>query len=57
MMYAQLDCFKKYGSTVRAITGQVEDNYDIIKMESEKIAGKVSKEILEKIMDIIELYN
>lgn len=57
MMYAQLDYFKKYGSTVRAITGQVEDNYDIIKMESEKIAGKVSKEILEKIMDIIELYN
>lgn len=56
-MYAQLDYFKKYGGTVRAITGQVEDNYDIIKMESERIAEKASKEILEKILEIIELHN
>lgn len=35
----------------------VEDNYNIIKMESEKITQKASKEILEKIMDIIELYS
>lgn len=55
MIYSFLEYFKKYGSTMRAISGQVEDNYDIIKKTSEEAADRVVKSILEDIISITEL--
>lgn len=55
MVYSFLDYFKKYGSTMRALSGQVEDNYDIIKKTSEEAADRVVKSILQDIMSINEI--
>jgi len=55
MIYFFLDYFKKYGSTMRALSGQVEDNYDIIKKTSEEAADRVVKSILEDIMSINDI--
>lgn len=41
---------------MRAISGQVEDNYDIIKKTSEEAAEKAVKNILEEIMSIKEIF-
>lgn len=54
MVYSFLEYFKKYGSTMRAISGQVEDNYDIIKKISEEATDKVVKNILEDVLSINE---
>jgi len=56
MIYSFLDYSKKYGSTMRALSGQVEDNYDIIRKTSEETANKIVKNILEDVMSIHELF-
>lgn len=40
---------------MRAITGQVQDNYDIIKKIADAESEQVSQRVLEKILEIIEL--
>lgn len=55
MIYSFLDYFKKYGKTVRSLSRQVEDEYDIIKKTSEEMAEKAVKNILNEIMSISEL--
>lgn len=55
MIYSFLDYFKKYGKPMRAISGQVEDNYDIIRKISEDATEKAVKSILEEILSINEL--
>lgn len=52
MIYSMLEYFNSYGKTVRNINHQIEEDYDEIKKESEKIANKVVKDILEEVMAI-----
>lgn len=56
MVYSFLEYFKKYGSTIRALSGQVENNYDIIKKTSEEATERAVKSILEEILSINEIY-
>lgn len=55
MIYSFLGYFKKYGETVRTLSRQVEDDYDIIKKTSEEMAEKAVKTILDEIMSIKDL--
>lgn len=56
MIYSFLDYFKKYGETVRSLSRQVEDEYDIIKKTSEEMAEKAVKNILDEIMSISDIF-
>lgn len=52
MIYSMLEYFNSYGKTVRDINRQIEDEYEEIKKESEKIENKVVKDILDEVMAI-----
>lgn len=56
MIYSMLDYFKKYGETVRSLSRQVEDEYDIIKKTTDELTDKATKKILDEIMSIKELF-
>lgn len=50
MIYSLINYFKKYGKTFRLLSGQMNDEYDIINKISEERAKEVTKEILEHII-------
>lgn len=56
MIYSMLDYFKKYGETVRLLSRQVEDDYDIIKKTTDELTDRATKKILDEIMSIKELF-
>lgn len=56
MIYSMLDYFKRYGSLVRNINLQVDEDYDIIKEEAEKVSEEAVKRILDKVMSMKELF-
>jgi transcriptional regulator with XRE-family HTH domain len=52
MIYSMLDYFKRYGSFVRNFNRQVEEDYDIIKKEADKVSAKAVKNILDELMSM-----
>lgn len=52
IIYSLINYFKKYGRTMRMLSRQMNDEYDIINKISEERADEVSKEILEKIVSM-----
>lgn len=56
MVYSFLDYFDKYGNTVRNINKQVESHYDEIKKASEKMGQTLTKEILDEVIAMKDLF-
>ncbi len=56
MLYSLLNYFKKYGDTVRDITRQTEEDYDIIRQATEDHGEPAVKNILERLLSIAELF-
>ena len=56
MLYSLLNYFKKYGDTVRDITRQTEEDYDIIRQAAEDHGEPAVKNILERLLSIAELF-
>lgn len=50
MIYTLLSYFQKYGATMRKVTKQIENNYNIIQKTADETPEKAVKEILEEII-------
>ncbi len=50
MIYTLLSYFQKYGATMRKVTKQIENNYNIIQKTADEAPEKAIKEILEEII-------
>lgn len=56
VIYFLIDYFSSYGSIVRSINRQMEDEYDIIKKEADKVSGEAVKRVLDEVMAMKELF-
>lgn len=55
VIYFLIDYFSNVGKIVREIHGQLDDEYDVIKKETDEVSGKAVKRLLDEIISLKEL--